>query len=249
MDLLTSFLSKYFDLDLLKEFEKIYVLVSGGIDSTLLAHVIMQKYPTKTFFVNCYNPYEQSKTLDWYKLQSNFIEIKNSGGLDYKQILTESFKKLPQAFENKRRKKKYEKKMFKCCKYIKHNAFKKDPMFQLPGTVVIDGIKSGDSQTRGWFLKDLREGNQANYYSKVKVGFFHRHKEGQLYCYPFRDYYHREFPSKIMKRLRRYYPGLAHSGCAICPVLVLFDIKSEGKRYWDSLKFWHKLNGQKTLFC
>jgi hypothetical protein len=57
------FKSIHFDIELLKDFEKIYVLVSGGHDSTLLAEWISHHYPETTYFVNCYNPYETSPTL------------------------------------------------------------------------------------------------------------------------------------------------------------------------------------------
>jgi len=42
--------------------------------------------------------------------------------------------------------------------------------------------------------------------------------------------------------LKEKYPAIEHSGCAICPVLVLFSIKGgkskkQRKRYVDSLKY------------
>ena len=88
-------------------------------------------------------------------------------------------------------------------------------------------------------------GEKNNYYylkeGKAKPSFFHKHKSGQLYCYPFRDYTKRELPSKVIEKLRRKYPNLDHSGCHICPVLVLFNLKGEGKRYTQSVKYAQKL--------
>ena len=67
--------------------------------------------------------------------------------------------------------------------------------------------------------------------------FFHKHKSGQLYCYPFRDYKWRELPEICIRRLRKEYPKIAHSGCYKCPILVLFDIKDEKERYKASLEY------------
>ena len=47
----------------------------------------------------------------------------------------------------------------------------------------------------------------------------------------------RELPEKIIAKLKRKYPNISHSGSSVCPVLVLFNIKKEGKRFHDSVKF------------
>jgi 3'-phosphoadenosine 5'-phosphosulfate sulfotransferase (PAPS reductase)/FAD synthetase len=248
---LNQYVSQFFDFGLLNRFKKIYCLVSGGIDSTLLANVFQSIYGKKVIFVNCFNPYENSPTLDYFISQPNFIEIRNSGGLNYKDILVESFQQLNFAADL-RKKHKYNKKIFPCCRYIKHNAFKKDPLFMDMDVVVVSGIKSGDGSQRNAFLSMLRNGKKFisqsltpnNYYflkdGVEKPTFFHLHKEGQTYVYPFRDYMHREFPEKIINMLKVFYPNIAHSGCAICPVLVLFNIKAEGVRYHNSVDFMKK---------
>jgi hypothetical protein len=197
--------------------------------------------------VNCYNPYESSRTLISFQHKPNFIEIKPAEQINYAQILRESFLLIPKAI-NARKHHKYEKKIFPCCKKIKHEAFRADPLFKEPDSVVISGIKAGDGKIRGWFLKDLREGNQANYSEPMKAGFFHRLKEGQLYCYPFRDYHYRELPKIIRNELQIKYPELDHSGCCICPVLIVFQNKMKSKNYRASLDYWHKLSGQRKLF-
>ena len=237
-----------FDFTTLGKFKKIFVLVSGGIDSTYLYEMIYPLFPEKTYVVNCWNPYEQSKTLSTFKKKPNYIEVRSMEKISYKDILIDSFKRIPKVIEARKRGK-YEKKMFPCCKYIKHDAFKKHPLFQEPNTVVISGIKSGDGQIRGYFLKDLRNPpKKHNYASPIKQGFYHRHKEGQLYCYPFRDYQKRELPQKIYQELSRTYPGLRHSGCRLCPVLVVFRDKIKDEpRVIESVKFYNKLINQQTL--
>jgi 3'-phosphoadenosine 5'-phosphosulfate sulfotransferase (PAPS reductase)/FAD synthetase len=229
-----------FDLNCLGIFKKIFVLVSGGIDSTYLYEKIKKIFPEKTFPVNCYNPYESSITLDQISKDPKFIQIKPKSQYNYGQILRDAFLQLPQAFK-KKKEKKYNKKIFGCCYYIKHKAFLEDPLFKEEGTVVITGIKAGDGKQRGYWLKDLRK----------KETYFHKHKGGQLYCYPFRDYFQRELPLEIRNKLKKKYPRIKHSGCVICPVLVLFGIKKEKRRYYDSIRFAEKLDVikqvQKTL--
>ncbi len=138
-----------FNIGNLKSYSKIYVLISGGFDSTLLAEWISYNYPEKTYFVNCYNPYEQSIVLHYYSKKNNFMQIKpnKNDHLNYGSVLKESFMKLPQAFELKKRKK-YSKRIFPCCYHIKHKHFYKDKRFKEENSVVISGIK------RGWFSKE-----------------------------------------------------------------------------------------------
>ena len=151
-----------FDINLLKDFKKIYVLVSGGFDSTLLFEYIELFFPETTYAVNCFNPYEQSKTLDYFKKLPNFIQIKPDKKYNYKQILIDAFMQLPMAFE-KYKKREYYKKLFGCCYFIKHKAFLKDKMFKEDGSVVISGIKWGDGRQRRIFLSQLTMG-------KAKIG-------------------------------------------------------------------------------
>jgi len=201
----------------LKNFDKIFVLVSGGIDSTYLYDKLKKFYKEKVYPVNCFNPFEQSKTLDQISKDPNFIQIKPEAGLNYGQILKESFLKLPEAYKLKKESR-YYKKIFPCCAIIKHAAFLKDPLFQTPNTVVISGIKQGDGWRRRKFLEQLAFGSKLisqsitpnNYYFKLegkeRPTFFHLHKQGQLYAYPFRDYKYRNFPKIVLNRLYKKYP-------------------------------------------
>jgi len=236
-----------FDLNLLQSFENIYVLVSGGIDSTYLWELISEKYPTKTKMVNCFNPYETSATLKQLQQDPRFILILPGKEIDYGQILRDSFRLIPKAI-NARKHHKYEKKIFPCCKKIKHEAFLHDPLFQQPNTVVISGIKAGDGKIRRFFLKDLRNGNQANYSEPMERGFFHRHKEGQLYCYPFRDYNQRELPKEVIFELKQKYITLDHSSCSICPIVVVFKDKFKNNPHLKpSLEMYYKICNQTKL--
>lgn len=213
-----------FDFKSLEIFDKIYVLVSGGFDSTYLYEIIKKLYPEKTYPTNCYNPYEYNKTLK--KIEGNdenFLKIEPK---NYKDIIKESFLKLPEAYKLKE-KKKYHKKIFPCCYILKHKNFKKDKRFKEANTVVISGIKWGDGKQRRLWLSQLHNRDQ----------FYHRHQTGELYCYPYRDYSYYELPDDIKNELWKKYPYLEHSGCSLCPVLVLFNLIGEGKRYERSLQY------------
>jgi len=228
-----------FDFKELNKFKEIYVLVSGGFDSVYLYEIIKNLFPKKTFPLNCYNPYEWNKTLKQIEENDeNFIKIKPG---NYKDVIKNSFLKLPQAYELKREKK-YHKKIFPCCRVLKHKEFFKDDRFKENNTVIISGIKRGDSHQRGIWLTQLSQGKEPCNQSNGEPTFYHKHKGGQLYCYPFRDYMVRELLDNIKNKLWKKYPYLEHSGCSLCPVLVLFKIVSEGKRYERSVQYARNLN-------
>lgn len=238
-----------FDLALLEEFDSIVILVSGGIDSTYLWELISERYPEKCIPYNSFNPYETSVTLDAIMSHPRARSSKSVGVPEFKGVLEESFRQIPRAMADRKRHA-YHKKVFPCCAKIKHEFFKKDPFFQENGRVVISGIKWGDGSRRAGWLSELARGSQKvrqcmrsgrDDWLIKEPTFFHRHEWGALYCYPFRDYQQRELPDDIVDELRQKYPGLTHSGCAVCPVLVVFDITNEGKRYHDSVRFARKL--------
>ncbi len=228
-----------FDFSQLHTFTKIYVLVSGGYDSTYLYEMIRIEFPEKTYPVNCYNPYETSQTLTQIQQDSKFIQIKPEIQYNYGEILRDAFLQLPYA-KSALKEGRYNKKIFGCCYYIKHKAFLNNPLFKEENTVVISGIKAGDGNQRNFWCHKLRKENT----------FFHKHLSGQLYCYPFRDYEKREFPKTTKNLLKKLYPKINHSGCSICPVLVLFGLKKEKDRYYRSVEYAQKLGilpHQKTL--
>lgn len=235
----------------LKNFEKIFVLVSGGIDSTYLYEVCMSIFPEKTYPVNCFNPFETSNTLKQICSNENFISVKPKRKLDYAKIMRESFLNIERAKESVQNKRYSKKSFFKCCYHIKHKAFLQHIEFKEPNTVVLSGIKPKDSVNRGFWLQSLRSGISYCKNTEPSKSFFHRLKTGQLYCYPYRDYFNFELPSKIILELRRKYPDLSKSACEICPVLVLFrdkvktDIDKNRLRksesfYENSLKWLHQ---------
>ena len=220
----------------LNKFDKIFVLVSGGFDSTYLYEKFKKLFGDKVYPVNCFNPFEISDTLEKISKDTNYIQIKPDKKYNYKDILREAFLSLPKGRELVKKKTYSKKSAFGCCYYIKHRGFLNNPIFKEENTVVISGIKRGDGKQRRIFLTQLRKGTFKSLKEK-KGTFFLKHKTGELYCYPFRDYNKRELPNITKRRLWKKYPNLSHSGCEICPVLVLFDLKEEKVRYWKSIKY------------
>jgi hypothetical protein len=235
------------------------VLVSGGIDSTYLFEIIDGMFHDKCYPINNWNPYEVNKTVKQIGMHPRFMETRPTM---IKGVMRESFLKIPHA-RKLRKKGKYHKHVFPCCAKFKQDNFKKDREFSGDGTVIVSGVKAADSRRRFFWMKDLREGNSFNRPAgkkkrakdkKVNLlqylrepNFYHLHAWGGLYCYPFRDYDEREFPDEILAELREKYPDLKHSGCSICPILVMFDLKFEKERYPRSIKYYNMLTGQKTL--
>lgn len=220
-----------FDFSELNRFRKIFVLVSGGIDSTYLYEMIRSVCDSsKVFPVNCWNPYEGSATLKELEKDPKFIRIVPGIEYNYAEVLKDAFLALPKAREYKKEGK-YSKKVFGCCYILKHKAFMANPLFSEENTVVVSGIKYSDGRQRQLWLKSLVDGITASKGTIILNAptFYHIHKNGQNYCYPFRDYKTREIPEEIVSELKQKYPLLAHSGCKICPVLVLFEkrIKNE----------------------
>lgn len=226
----------------LKDFDKIYVFVSGGIDSTYLYEKLKRFYKDKVYPLNCYNPFETNKTLLQIKENDkNFIQLKvRNLKYPYKHYIFEAFKRLPFAIERLVKTGLYDKKTnFSCCYYLKHKVLFQAKKFAKGNVVFINGIKAGDGKQRRVFLSQLRNGS----FKSIKEStFFLKHKKtNMLYAYPFRDYTFKNFPKIVITNLKKKYPFLTHSGCYFCPVLVMFEIK-ESKNYKSSLLLAEKLN-------
>ena len=229
----------------LNDFKTIYVFVSGGIDSTYLYEKLKKFYKDKVIPVNCFNPFETNSTLDIIKANDNsFISLKSKNlKYPYKHYIIEGFKRIPFAINRLKTTGNYDKKTsFKCCYYIKHKALQEAKKLTNNNVCFISGIKAGDGKQRRIFLSQLRNGSYKSI-ENHKPTFFLKHKTtSMIYVYPFRDYFYREFPGIVLKRLRIKYPNLNHSGCYFCPVLVMFGLNSEIIRYNTSIILANKLN-------
>lgn len=182
------------ELEKLSKMEQIFCLVSGGVDSTLLAIFLYTLFKEKVIFVNNFNPYENSPTLNYFKSLPNCEVTKSKEKQDYLKVLRNSFLKLPEA-KLLRKKKIYGKWIFECCYHIKHKFFNSLEKFKRPNTCVVSGIKAGDGRNRRIFLSQMRAGKRTGIPS-----FFLLHKNTNiLYVYPYRDFTKKDFNKTIMK--------------------------------------------------
>jgi hypothetical protein len=250
-----------FNSEIIEQFERIYVLVSGGIDSTLLYDYFKFLFPKKTIPLNCFNPFEANDTLKEISKDTEYIEIKPLEKINYGKILQESFLKLNEA-SKLRDENKYNKKVFPCCYYIKHKEFLKQDYLKNENYCIISGIRHGEGRQRGIFLSQMRNNpfkideihpyeleykkeSKEIFYScdNTYIGkFIHVHKTGLTYVYPLRDSLKKNLPKNILKTLKDKYVNLDHSGCSICPIILLFDLQEDAKKIFKtSIKYLKKL--------
>lgn len=235
----------------LSQYDKIYVFVSGGIDSTYLYIKLKKFYNDKVIPVNCFNPFESNKTLNRIKqLDPLFISLKSKQlKLPYKQYIINAFIRIPFAINRLIIKGQYDKKTnFKCCYYIKHKALMEAKKLTNDNVVFISGIKAGDGKQRALFLSQLRKGSYKSLDKKEPTFFLKHKKTNMIYAYPFRDFTQKEFPSIVLRHLRKIFPEINHSGCYFCPVLVMFGLNDDAKRYNASIILAKKLNVNQNYY-
>lgn len=245
--------SKYFDLPNITNFEYkelnekdiIFVEHSGGFDSTYnLIQVLKHCDNEKVFAINSLNPLEINDCVRFFKklMRSNYIYLKRTSKKKVSEIMQDAFLNIQKGIDLRKDKKKtYYKKIFDCCRILKHQAAINNPLLKLPNSVIVSGQKRADSQQRFYFLSQIANGKifigtskTINNYNlidkqikwdklnKLYPTFYHKHKTGLLKVYPFRDTKDRDLPEKIVNEIRKICK-INHSGCRICPVLVLFE--------------------------
>jgi 3'-phosphoadenosine 5'-phosphosulfate sulfotransferase (PAPS reductase)/FAD synthetase len=155
------------------------------------------------------------------------IELKPN--CNVKEILTESFKNIDKA---KLLLKNYEfsKKVFKCCYNLKEKPTREFYKSISKDSIVFLGIKKEDNKNRRIWLLRLEKKNTFIHYNKNKRIFI---------GYPLRDISNETIVDFINKSNFKVF----HSGCVICPILLLFNNKKDLKRYVYSKKFFLKING------
>ena len=148
--------------------------------------------------------------------------------------IKKAFLNIPKAREIlKKTPDKYSKKIFPCCYYLKHKIFydwiKANRSKHVNGkSVFISSIRSGESLYRMRFLLKLK---------KAKTHFWLIKRLNVWYYYPLRDIGVAEVRKHLLQG--KSFMETKHSGCKICPILVLFNIESEGERYERSLRVYN----------
>lgn len=244
----------------LNRFKRIYILASGGRDSTFYILKLMEfQYwltkPVTILFTDTGNETTSAlitlEKLD-QAIKAHNSELPPSKKWSYLILATKAilpkkpvfyikkaFMKIPKAkkilLETPD---KYSKKIFPCCYYLKHrvfdlwireNGFQDDPY----KGVFASCIRPGESLYRRRWLKDLRD---------LKKHFWFIQRSKVWYYYPLRDIMVKEVNKHFQQGME--FMDTKHSGCQICPILVLFNIKSEGKRYYQSLRVYENLKAR-----
>lgn len=235
----------------LNKFNRIYVLVSGGKDSTYTVLRLKElsswiKRPVILLHTNTGNRLKSAKiTLDSLDqviaqqfsgmsrlFQWSSLVLEASAILPQKSMfyIKQSLLRIPEA-ERLFIKGKYSKKVFPCCYYLKHKPFEiwlrnEDHS----NDVFISSIRPGESNQRQLFLAKLRH---------LKTHFWFHRRTKVWYYYPLRDTGFREVYNYLLQDQKFW--TTKRSGCRICPILALFNLKSEGKRYINTLKVLKKI--------
>jgi 3'-phosphoadenosine 5'-phosphosulfate sulfotransferase (PAPS reductase)/FAD synthetase len=216
------------------KYENIYILVSGGRDSTYTAYQFFtRELPAILLHHNTTLRLPSAiKTLDWLKIVTRYPYIETKPECDVKQILKESFLVIDKLKEMDY----YHKKHFKCCYFLKEKPFRKflrlNPDIRQT-SIIISSIRPGEGNKRSYFLNKLRQkGTFFNFNKKFRV----------MYGYPLRDTKAKDITKYFKKR--HWNEKIKHSGCSICPVVYHFNLfKKSPKQYIASKKFYLKLKG------
>jgi len=215
-------------IEQISPFETIYCLVSGGYHSTtsaLLLHdygfknVILVHNKTFLEMKSSIKTMEQIQEITKYpyiEIEPSFLE-----GETVWNVMKRSLQKIPEVREDIKNKR-YDRNKFECCRKLKkspgHRFFREQE-----NSIVIDSQCPYESNQRDYRLREIR--NKNTYIREMKKGY--------VKAYPFRDF-HSEKPFLPYLRSKGF-SRIKHSGCVICPILIVFKMYKE-ERYYNTLK-------------
>lgn len=214
----------------LDQTQDVYFLVSGGRDSTamvLLAHEQGIK-GTLLFGDTRFNLSSARDSLAKLQAYTGYalITARYEGELKAIDVLSESFKKIPQCVEHLERTGDFRRNMFQCCRILKHKPMIEKERELGENAVFLMGLKMESPIHRLAAMNKLRKRNT----------FYLRHKEnGILFYYPLRDM----FDSDIEEILKRHKFGkVKSSGCTLCPIFCVFESwrKKDGDSWRRSIQ-------------
>ena len=245
----------------LNKFNRIYVLVSGGRDSTYVTLKLYSlrfwiKKPVYLLWGDTGNSMAQNRQIMKelsLKTGWELIVIENTlngsvSNNDRKRtkrkkknkssmkLVIDSMKQLPKA-KRLLEEGKYSKKVFPCCYQLKEKPFmnwlKREDH---SNDVFIVGIKLGDGWQRRRFLLDMIEQQEKFRFNRMKKVW---------YYYPLRDTITKNVNELLTKE--KEFWNTPHSGCRVCPIIALFDLKREGERYERTIKVLRRLENKDSL--
>ena len=211
----------------IKQFERIYCLVSGGYHSTASALLLKDHGFENVILVHNRTYLESSSSKETMKkLQKltkySYIETKpDLNGETVWDVMKRSFQKIPEVIEDIKNNR-YDRKKFECCTKLKKNS--SDKFFAgEENFVVIDSSCPYESNRRSYYAMDLR--NRNTYLRLLKKRKFWK-------TYPFRDVFSEKDFLPYLKN--KGFHKIKHSGCVICPILICFKMYNE--RYYNTLR-------------
>jgi len=209
----------------IEDYSKIFITVSGGMDSTYTALEFYKRGLNATLVHNntFLNMKESKQTIKKLREYTGYPYIELKPPLEEVSRIQEAFLAIPKAQQMKENGK-YTKTVFKCCYYLKEKPFRTF-LKGYPEAIVITSIRPGEGRNRAFWLKKIREENTYIHYKKkwkIMIG------------YPLRD--------MKVQEIRDYFKKIEwdvkHSGCKKCPILLLFNMfKQEPKRYLASKRY------------
>jgi 3'-phosphoadenosine 5'-phosphosulfate sulfotransferase (PAPS reductase)/FAD synthetase len=217
----------------MNKFQRIYILVTGGKDSTYVALMLHAlrfwiKKPVYLLWGDTGNSMAQNrKIMEGLSEKTGWelIVIKNTLKHSPMKLVINSMKRLPDAKELLNEGK-YSKKVFPCCYWLKEKPFmewlKKEDHSK---DVFVVGIKLGDGWQRRRFLLDMIEAEEKFRFNRMKKVW---------YYYPLRDTVTHDV-EKVLTKEKDFW-NTPHSGCRVCPILALFNIEKEGERYFRTMR-------------
>ena len=211
----------------IKGFETIYCLISGGYHSTtsaLLLHdygfrnIVLVHNKTFLEMKSSIRTMQKIQNITKYPYIEIIPDLKGDSVWD---IMRKSLQKIPEVREDIKNKK-YDRSKFECCRKLK-----KSPGYKFfrtkENSIVIDSQCPYESNQRNYRLREIRNDNT----------YLREMKKGYVKAYPFRDFYSEK---PFLPYLRRKgFSKIKHSGCIICPILIVFKMYKE-ERYYNTLK-------------
>ena len=226
--------------DELDQFDNIYCLISGGWHSTVIALILHEKGYEVTLVHNntmLQLPFAR-KTMKKIREQTGFDYIETKPkiykGLTVMDIIRQSIERIPEVMEDVKMKR-YDRSKFKCCYHLKKRPGKLlYRMIDKENSVIISGMTPYESNQRRWRFYELRQWDTYVRFHKTNDAF---------HIYPFRDCFKAK-PFQDYLQLRGY-GDTKHSGCIICPILIVFGIWDDNdiNRYEKTKRFTEKMMG------
>jgi len=170
-----------------------------------------------------------------------FIELHSGYSRDeLKKILIESFKALSKAEEDLKNGK-YDHRVFICHEKLKRSLerhfIQTIPKPERMNYVFLSAITKYKSSCKKEFLVGLAKRGTFTIWNKQ----MHAN-----YCYPFRDFRSPEVTQHFLEA--HGFGETQHSGCRICPILLLFNLRKEDPARWTQSKRFLLIHVKKK-FC